>query len=61
MDTEKKDTIAKALRDAGITQVLTCTQAYAIAEKYAIPLDEIGKYCNSNGIKIRACQLGCFK
>jgi hypothetical protein len=61
MDTEKKDTIAKALMDAGITQVVTCTQAYTIAEKHQISLEEIGKYCNSHGIKIRACQLGCFK
>jgi len=61
MDAIKKETIAKALSDAGVTQVITCTQACTIAEKHAVSLDEIGKYCNSNGIKIRACQLGCFK
>jgi len=61
MDAQKKEQIAQALQEAGITQVLTCSQACAIAEKYQIPLAEIGKYANSHGIKIRGCQLGCFK
>jgi len=61
MDTQKKDQIAQALQEAGITQVLTCSQACSIAEKHQITLAEIGKYANSHGIKIRGCQLGCFK
>lgn len=61
MDAGKKEQIAGALKEAGVSQVLTCTQACKIAEKHQITLEEIGKYCNSHGIKIRGCMLGCFK
>jgi len=44
-----------------IAKVITCPQAFAIAEKHGIPKTAISEYCNTHGIKIRACQLGCFK
>ena len=55
------DKIAHALRAAGIEKTITCPEAFSIAEKYRISKKEISDYCNSNGIKIRGCQLGCFK
>ena len=58
MDTAK---IEKAFKEAGIEKVLTCPQAFAISEKHKIPKTEISEYCNSHAIKIRGCQLGCFK
>lgn len=58
MDQEKIGTI---LKEAGIEKALTCPQAFAIAEKHKIPKMEISEYCNAHGIKIRGCQLGCFK
>ncbi len=39
---------------------LTCGAAHEIAEKLGISLGEIGKICNEDNIKIKACQLGCF-
>ena len=44
-----------------IAKVITCEQAFAIGEKYGIQKDALSAFCNANGIKIRACQLGCFK
>ena len=54
------DKIEQAFKSAGIEKSITCPEAFSIAAKY-IPKKEISEYCNANGIKIRGCQLGCFK
>jgi len=41
-------------------KTLSCARAFEIHRRYDIPLADIGRACNENGIKIRACQLGCF-
>ena len=53
--------IKKAIEDAGITEKITCPQAFAIAEKAKVSRKAVGDYCTRNRIKIRECQLGCFK
>ena len=58
MDTDK---IEQAFKAEGITRSITCPQAFAIAGKFQIHKSEIAEYCNAHGIKIRGCQLGCFK
>lgn len=60
MDTEK---IEKAFSEFGITDEIRCEQAFAICEKYGIPKFDIARFCNTREprIKIRACQLGCFR
>ncbi len=58
MDEKKIETIFEQEK---IAKVITCPQAFAIAEKHGIPKTAISGYCNTHGIKIRACQLGCFK
>jgi hypothetical protein len=58
MDSDK---IAQAFKSAGIEKSITCTEAFSIAAKFRIPKIEISEYCNAHGIKIRGCQLGCFK
>ncbi|MDT8357850.1 MAG: hypothetical protein RQ758_05020 [Methanomicrobiaceae archaeon] len=60
MDTEK---IEKAFSEFGISGEIRCEQAFAICEKYDIPKIDIARYCNTREprIKIRACQLGCFR
>ncbi len=40
---------------------LTCARAHQIVEENNTTLGVIGNICNENGIKIRNCQLGCFK
>ena len=63
MCTMDKEKIEQAFLAYGITNEITCPQAFDIAEKYSIPRLDIAKYCNSKEprIKIRGCQLGCFK
>jgi hypothetical protein len=56
---EKK--IKKAFADVGIDKTITCPQAFAIAGEHKIPKMDLVAYCNAHGIKIRGCQLGCFK
>lgn len=58
MDDKK---IEMAFAEEKIAKVITCPQAFAIAEKHNIPKNEISEYCNTHGIKIKECQLGCFK
>lgn len=56
-----EDTIAKAFKEAGIEKEIKCPQAFAIAKKHKLPIRAIGDYCNEHAIKIRGCQLGCFR
>ena len=58
MDAQK---IEKIFRDAGIVNEITCPQAFALAARHKIPKKDISEYCNSHKVKIRGCQLGCFK
>jgi hypothetical protein len=58
MDEEK---IRDAFEKEGIISDIKCPEAFFIAEKYGIPKTDIARYCNTKGVKIRACQLGCFK
>ncbi len=39
---------------------LSCARAVELSKKHDISLKEIGEVCNRLGIKITACQLGCF-
>jgi len=53
--------IREAFEKEGIDKDIKCPEAFAIAEKYGISKMDISRYCNTHGVKIRACQLGCFK
>jgi hypothetical protein len=56
-----EEKIKKAFEGAGIDRTITCPLAFMIAAQLKIPKMDIAAYCNANGIKIRGCQLGCFK
>ena len=58
MEDEK---IREAFEKEGIKGEILCPQAFAVSRKYGIPKMEIAGYCNRNKVKIRGCQLGCFK
>ncbi len=49
--------ILRAAKDGNIN----CPQALAIAKKHGVLPAEVGKVIDELGIKIRNCQLGCFK
>lgn len=40
---------------------LACADAFKLAEKFNAKLTDIGHICNQQNIRIRRCQLGCFK
>ncbi len=56
-----EDIISSAFEKEGIGREINCPEAFLIAEKYRINKHEIAAYCNTHGVKIRGCQLGCFK
>jgi hypothetical protein len=39
---------------------LRCEDAFALAARFAVPVEALGRLCNERGIKIVHCQLGCF-
>jgi hypothetical protein len=41
-------------------KVLTCRQAFALAEANDLSLSDIGTVCNHEKVRISGCQLGCF-
>lgn len=60
---DSSEQIEQAFKEFGITNEIRCEQAFAICEKYNIDKATIARFCNTHDprIKIRACQLGCFK
>ena len=52
--------IEAALREKDGVKTLTCAAAFDLERTHGIALRDIGAYCNEHGIRIRACQLGCF-
>lgn len=57
----EEDIISSAFEKEGIDNEIQCPKAFSIAEKYHLNKSEIAAYCNTHDIKIRGCQLGCFK
>lgn len=40
---------------------LTCKEAFELAEEFGVQILEVGRICNQKNIRIRRCQLGCFR
>ena len=57
---EKEDiyqAILKRAQEGGIA----CRQCFEIARECDVSPKIVGEVCTENSVKIRACQLGCFK
>ncbi|MFW6161267.1 MAG: hypothetical protein ACODAJ_00775 [Planctomycetota bacterium] len=52
--------VAEAVRAAAEDGRLACAEALAIAERLEVEPRAVGEAANRLGIKIVACQLGCF-
>lgn len=63
MDDDRKREMVLAAAEVGEDRKarLTCAQAFTICAEHGIALQELGLICDRAGIKISACQLGCFK
>jgi len=62
---EKSAELVEAVRKTAVERdgqlILSCAQAFKIADQYDAGLGDIGRICNEERIKIVRCQLGCFK
>lgn len=57
----EKDDIKKALKETADDNRISCSQARELAERLGVPPQEVGRACDEMGIKIYACELGCFR
>jgi hypothetical protein len=53
--------IYKELRQFVKKNQISCKQCFEAAGKCNVSLKKVGRICNEKNIKIRNCQLGCFK
>ncbi len=58
--TELSPQLLQAVREAAPEGRLTCTDAHKVARQLRVPLLHVGLAADHLGIKIAACQLGCF-
>lgn len=59
--TMQDDQLKKIIQETAGEEGLNCATAFMIAEKNDVPINKIGELCNELDIKVRNCQLGCFK
>lgn len=55
-----REQIIESIREAAGNDRLSCEKAHELSRELKVSLGEIGALCNELGIKIAACQLGCF-
>lgn len=59
-DDKLKQAVLATAKEQDGKRRLACAQALKLAAQHAVTPAEIGRICDGNGIRIRACQLGCF-
>ncbi len=57
---DKTEEVYAAVKDAAPEGRISCTTARRIAEQLGVTVREVGKAADALGIKIHACELGCF-
>lgn len=60
MDQILKEKILSQTEEIDGKQKLPCKKAFKLAAELNISKQELGQACNELGVKIYACQLGCF-
>ena len=60
MAISKKELLELLARKARDKQI-SCKALFRLSEQTGVTLARLGAACNELKIKIRACQLGCFK
>lgn len=56
-----EEQLRQAVRSKAVEGRVTCKVLLETAAETGAPPAEIGRMCNELGIKIRECQLGCFR
>jgi len=57
---DRKAEIMERLKQIAGDGRISCTEARKLAEELQVPPREVGALCDEMGIKIFACELGCF-
>lgn len=52
--------VLNAVRENAVEGKLSCSAARALAQELQVSTREVGDAANHLGIKIKACELGCF-
>lgn len=60
MDREHEEKVKEAIMQASPDGRISCPVAREIAEEHGVPVSEVGRLINELGVKIYACELGCF-
>ncbi|MHB8842458.1 MAG: hypothetical protein ACYC56_11865 [Candidatus Aquicultor sp.] len=60
MDISKEELLQK-IKAASKDNRISCTVARKVGDELGVPLRQVGDACDELGIKIFACELGCFK
>ncbi len=55
-----REELKQALKEAAYEGNITCEKAWELADKAGVEKVEVGDLATEVGVKIRACQLGCF-
>ena len=55
-----REELKSALEQAAKDGKISCQEAWDLADKADLERIEVGKLADEVGVKIRACQLGCF-
>ncbi len=58
---KKKEMVLEKVREASREGRLACRKAFELAGALGVNPSEVGAAADELGIKIAACQLGCFK
>ena len=53
--------VKQAASEVDGTKKISCAMAFEVGERFGATKMEVGQICNDEGIRIFACQLGCFK
>ena len=59
-DLKRIQAIDEKLEEKSKEGRISCKAAQAIGDELGVPYQEVGARCQELGIKITACQLGCF-
>jgi len=57
---DKNEQLRELLKEAAPEGRISCARAWELAEELGVDKKLVGKICNELGIRIKACQLGCF-
>jgi hypothetical protein len=52
--------LEEGIRSLAADGRISCRDAFSLAEAHGVGIGEVGRTLDGMGIKITACQLGCF-